>query len=158
MHEPGIEHVESWRGAPAAWYALVSLPLCQFLLWRSLFAGCSGVASCSRCRASISICTHASRSARGSRVSKLPSLAYCLLLLLAVSSVLCGAWTTEILTYGTRLSAFKSLFYVFVFVGTLVAFGPLLFFVPSLLAARRRGEIAFGAWRATTRRSSRRAG
>lgn len=146
VHEPGIEHVESWRGAPAAWYALVSLPLCQFLLWRSLFRWLLWsrlLFTLSRLDLNLHP-THPDRRA-GLAFLKLPSLAYCLLLLLAVSSVLCGAWTTEILTYGTRLSAFKSLFYVFVFVGTLVAFGPLLFFVPSLLAARRRGEIAFGA-------------
>jgi hypothetical protein len=65
-------------------------------------------------------------------------------LVLAVSSTLCGGWETQILLYGTKIDAIKPLFIAFVLIGAVIAFAPLLLFVPVLLGARRRGRIAYG--------------
>src|SRR5262249_23144574 len=75
---------------------------------------------------------------------KRPSIAYCAVLLLAVSSALCGGWETQILLYGAQIDAFKPLFFAFVVIGALVAFAPLLVFLPQLMVARRRGMEAYG--------------
>jgi hypothetical protein len=145
LHEPGVEHVVERRGAAGAWYALVSMPLFQFLLWRSLFRWALWVrvlVGLSRLPLRLRP-AHPDRRA-GIAFLKLPSVGYCAVLLLATSSVLSSAWATEILVYGAKLDTFKPLFVVFVFIGSLIAFGPLLLFVPALFVARRRGQIQFG--------------
>jgi len=75
---------------------------------------------------------------------KQPSIAYCAVLLLAVSIVLCAGWGTRVLLEGAKLASFAHLFYAFAIVGILIAFLPLMPFVPALLAARLRGQIAYG--------------
>ena len=146
LHQPGVAHFEARTSVVGAWYALVSLPLFQFLLWRSLFRW----ALWARVLGGLSrvplrlLPTHVDRRG-GLSFLKRPSVGYCALLLLAVSSVLCGEWTAEVTRHGARLEAFKPLFLVFVLVGSLVALGPLLAFVPRLFLARLKGSIQYGA-------------
>jgi len=128
-----------------AWCALVSLPIFQFVLWRSLFRWALwarvlfGIA-----RAPIALVPiHADRRG-GISFLKWPSVAYCALLLFAVSAALCGRWATRIAVEGTKADAFKPLFYAFVLIGVVVALAPLCAFVPKLLAARRDAREQYG--------------
>jgi hypothetical protein len=143
----GIVHgvVESRYSAARLWYALVALPISQFVLWRSLFRWALWVrvlAGLSRLPLRL-LPAHADRRG-GIDFLKLPSLVYGALLLLAVGSALSGGWETQILLYGTKIDAIKPLFITFVVIGTIIAFAPLLLFVPVLFEARRRGRIAYG--------------
>jgi hypothetical protein len=143
----GIVHgvAASRYSAVRIWYALVALPIFQFVLWRSLFRWALWVGvlfGLSRVRLRL-LPTHADRRG-GIAFLKLPSLSYGAVLLLAVSSALCGGWATQVVLYGTKIDAIRPLFIAFVLIGTIVAFAPLLLFVPVLFGARRRGRIAYG--------------
>jgi hypothetical protein len=143
----GIMHgvAESRHSMVRAWYALVSLPLFQFLLWRSLFRWGLWVyvlGGLSRTPLRL-IATHADRRG-GIGFLKHASIGYCALFLLAVSAVLCAGWGTQMALYGARIDAFKPLFYAFVAVGAVLAFAPLLLFVPVLFHAARRGRREIG--------------
>jgi hypothetical protein len=128
-----------------AWYALISLPLFQFLLWRSLFRWALWVrvlATLSRIPLQL-VPMHADRRG-GIGFLKRPSVLYCAGLLLALSSVLCAGWGTQMLLYGAKIETFKPLLYAFVLVGALIALAPLFAFIPQLLRARQRGRCAYG--------------
>ena len=145
LHQPGVAPLEA-HGAVGAWYALVSLPLFQFLLWRSLFRWglwARVLGGLSRVPLRL-LAAHADRRG-GIAFLKRPSLGYGMLLLLAVGSVLCGRWASEIVQHGAKLSSFKPFFLVFVCVGSLISFAPLLAFVPRLLATRREGRREYEA-------------
>jgi hypothetical protein len=47
--------------------------------------------------------------------------------------------------YGAKIDAFKPLLFAFVLIGVVVAFAPLLTFLPQLLVASRRGRDAYGS-------------
>ncbi len=143
----GIVHgvVESRSSMAHTWYALVSLPIFQFVLWRSLFRWglwARVLGGFSRVPLRL-LPMHADRRG-GISFLKHPSISYCAVLLFAVSSALCGAWGTQILLYGTKIDTLRPLFYAFVLIGTIIAFAPLLTFVPQLFASRRRGRRAYG--------------
>jgi hypothetical protein len=143
----GVMHgvVESRNSVARTWYALVSLPIFQFVLWRSLFRWglwARVLGGISRLPLRL-LPTHADRCG-GIEFLKRPSIAYCTVLLLAVSSTLCGGWETQILLYGTKIDALKPLFIVFALIGTLIALTPLLMFLPRLFVARVRGRQAYG--------------
>jgi hypothetical protein len=123
----------------------VSLPLFQFVLWRSLFRWALWVrvlAGLSRVPLRL-LPAHADRRA-GLAFLKEPTTAYCALILMAVSSVLCAGWETQIRMYGTEIETFRSLFFAFLLLGVLLAFGPLLLFVPQLFRARMVGLRQYG--------------
>lgn len=137
--------VESRSSMAYTWYALVTLPIFQFVLWRSLFrwvlwVGVLGGFSRVPLRL---LPMHADRRG-GIGFLKQPSIMYCGVLLFAVSSALCGAWGTQVLLYGTKIDTLRPLFYAFVLIGTIVAFAPLLTFVPQLFASRRFGRRVYG--------------
>jgi hypothetical protein len=132
--------------AVRTWYALVSLPLFQFVLWRSLFHWALWVrvlGGLSRVPLRL-LPTHADQRG-GIDFLKRPSIVYGAVLLLAVSSTLCGGWETQILLYGTKIDAVRPLFIAFLLIGTIIVFAPLLVFVPQLLRARLRGRAEYGA-------------
>lgn len=144
-------------GADQVWYALTDLPLFHFLLWRSVWRWAIWVrllAGLSRVELRL-VPTHPDR-AGGIRFLKLPSMGYCAGLLFAVSSVLCAEWGSRF-TLGATLASFKPLLVVFAAVATLVAFGPLLLFVPQLFAARQRGLRELGGVACRTGRAFREA-
>jgi hypothetical protein len=145
LHPPGVVHFEA-RGVVGAWYALVSLPLLQFLLWRSLFRWglwARVLGGLSRVPLRL-LPAHADRRG-GIAFLKRPSVAYCALLLLAVSSVLCSGWASEIVEHGAKLSMFTPMLLVFIFVTLLIAFGPLFAFVPLLFTAGLKGRREYEA-------------
>jgi hypothetical protein len=138
-------HMNRQGSVVRIWYALVSLPIFQFVLWRSLLRW----ALWARVLVGLSrvplrlLPVHADCRG-GIGFLKNPSIKYCGALLLAVSATLCAGWETQILLYGTKIDALKPLFYSFVLIGALIALAPLLAFVPQLVAARRRGCEAYG--------------
>jgi len=143
----GIVHgiVDSRISAAHIWYALVSLPIFQFVLWRSLFHWALWVrvlGGFSRVPLRL-LPMHADRRG-GIGFLKQPSISYGAVLLLAMGSALCAGWETKILLYGGRIDDFKPLFYAFVLIATIIAFAPLLTFVPQLFAARLEGRRAYG--------------
>jgi hypothetical protein len=143
----GLVHgvVESRYSMVRTWYALISLPISQFVLWRSLFRWALWVrvlGGLARIPLRL-LPPHADRRG-GIGFLKLPSTAYGAVLLLGLSSALCGGWGTQILLYGTKVDALKPLFVAFVLVGAIIAFAPLLAFFPQLLLARYRGRLDYG--------------
>jgi hypothetical protein len=144
----GLVHgvVEARYSAARIWYALVALPIFQFVLWRSLFRWTLWVRvlfGLSRVPLRL-LPAHADRRG-GIAFLKVPSIAYGATLLLAAGCALSGGWETQILLYGTKIDAIKPLFVSFVLIGSVIAIGPLLAFVPRLFDARRLGRIAYGA-------------
>jgi hypothetical protein len=110
--------------------------LFRWALWVSVLAGIS------RLRLRL-LPTHADRRG-GIGFLKLPSLSYGAVLLLALSSALCGGWETQILLYGTKIDAIKPLFIVFILIGTMITFAPLILFVPVLFKTRHQGRVEYG--------------
>jgi hypothetical protein len=143
----GIVHgiVDSRISAAHIWYSLVCLPVFQFVLWRSLFHWALWVrvlGGFSRVPLRL-LPMHADRRG-GIGFLKQPSISYGAVLLLAMGSALCAGWETKILLYGSGIDDFKPLFYAFVLIATIIAFAPLLTFVPQLFAARLEGRRAYG--------------
>ncbi len=128
------------------WYALVSLPLSQFIFGRVLFRwGLWIRVLCGLARVPLRLVPwHADRRG-GIGFLKIPSFSYCAIVLFAVSSTLCAGWSTKILHEGATIEMFRPLFYAFVLFGAVLAFAPLLAFVPQLIGARLRGRREFGA-------------
>lgn len=126
------------------WYTVTDWPFFQFLLWRSLWRWAIWVrilAGISRIDLDL-VASHPDRCG-GISFLRLPSVGYCAALLFAISSVVCAEWHTKFTTTAT-LSTFTPLLLAFALVGSFVAFGPLLFFFPRLLRARRDGIFEFG--------------
>jgi hypothetical protein len=63
---------------------------------------------------------------------------------LSVGAVLSGRYCTEILYGGSTLSAIRAPVAVFVVIMVLVCVGPLVVFLPQLMAARRKGLVEYG--------------
>ena len=148
LHPARIMHgvVSSRYDMVRVWYALVSLPVFLFVLWRSLFRWglwARVLGGLSRVHLRL-LPTHADRRG-GIGFLKGPSMTYGVLLLLGVSSALCAGWGSQIALYGTTLATLKPVLVAFVLVGVIIAFAPLLPFMPPLLAARGRGLREYGS-------------
>lgn len=130
-------------GLPALrlWYGLVTLPLFQFLLWRSLWRWAiwaSILFDLSRMRLRL-VPTHPDRRG-GIAFLRLPSLRYCAVLLFAISSVACVEWSGRF-ALGTSIDSFRPLLLLFCIAATLVAVGPTLLFAPQLYRVRHEGSV-----------------
>jgi hypothetical protein len=141
MH--GVE--QSRYGPVRVWYGLVSLPVFLFVAWRSLFQWALWTrVLIGLSRVSLRLLpSHADRRG-GIAFLKGPSIAYGVVLLLGVSCALCAGWGSQILLYGAELATLRPLLVAFVLIGIVIAFAPLLFFMPLLAATRRRGLEEFG--------------
>jgi hypothetical protein len=128
------------------WYGLVSLPVFQFSLWRALFRwGLWVRVLVGLARTPLRLLpAHADRRA-GIGFVKNPTVVYCSVMLLATSTVLSASWATRIINNGETLEAFRSLFFAYVLIAILIAFGPLVLFVPHLVRARVFGIRKYGA-------------
>ncbi len=62
----------------------------------------------------------------------------------AASSVIASNWRNEILHHGAHLADFRLAAIVLVLIISLLAIGPLLFFVPRLAALRQKGILEYG--------------
>lgn len=117
------------------WYALVGLPLFEFLLFRSLWRWAIWV------RALVGIsrldldldATHPDRRG-GISFLRRPSIAYCAMLLFAASTVLSAGWADRF--QFVTLTSFIPLLLVLAVVGIVLAFGPLLVFATKLQRTR----------------------
>lgn len=122
------------------WYALVSLPLFEFLLLRSLWRWLIWVRfliGVSRIKLALDP-THPDRHS-GLAFLRMPSLTYCAALLFAISAVMSAQWSARF--QFVSMSSFVPLLLVFAVVATLLAFGPLMLFVIQVFRARRDGLL-----------------
>lgn len=117
------------------WYALVGLPLFEFLIFRSLWRWLIWVRFVlGLARLDLDLVpTHPDRRGGISFLRK-PSLAYCAMLLFAMSAVLSAAWGErfEFVSW----TSFVPFLLVLAVIAVLVAFGPLLAFAFPLQRAR----------------------
>jgi hypothetical protein len=144
-HVPVIGFTHRTPLSPAqVWYALLDVPLFQFLLWRSLWrwvVWARVLFNLARIPLQL-VCTHPDRCG-GIAFLRLPSIDYCAMLLFAASSVVCSEWGSYF-EFGSSLATFKPLLIVFGAFATLLAFGPLLLFGPLLAHVRRAGLLEVG--------------
>jgi hypothetical protein len=127
--------------AAQIYYAVLALPLFEFLLLRSLWRWVIWVrllVGLSRIELDLDP-THPDCRG-GISFLRFPSIAYCEVLLFAIASVFCADWQGRAV-FGTTIASFVPLLLMFGVVGMLVAFGPLLVFAGQLVRARRIGRI-----------------
>jgi hypothetical protein len=138
------------------WYATVALPLFEFLLLRSLWRWAIwvrvlvGVA-----RIDLDLEPTHPDCRGGIAFLRLPAMEYCAMLLFAVASVVCATWHDRF-AFGATVVSFAPLVLAFAAIGTLIAFGPLLLFVPHLERVRRAGLCDIGGMAAKLGRRFRR--
>lgn len=136
---------DSFQFTTAGWYAvLVGAPLWNFLLglalWRwllwTLFAF-----KLSGCQLKL-VASHPDKrgglSFLGFMVMAFAPTAF------AASSVIASNWRNQILHHGAHLADFRLATIVLVLIIALLALGPLLFFVPRLMALRQKGILEYG--------------
>jgi hypothetical protein len=146
------------RSPAQIWYTVTDWPFYQFLFWRSLWRWLIWARilfGLSRIDLELEP-AHPDRRA-GLAFLRLPSMGYCMLLLFAVSSVVCAEHGASF-SFGLTLASYKPLLAIFAAVGSLIALGPLLFFVPKLTRAGRDGrtdlsELATGLARRVRKRA-----
>ncbi len=125
------------------WFALLALPLFEFLIFRSLWRWAIWLrflAGLSRLKLDLDP-MHPDRRAGISFLRK-PSLAYCSMVLFAISAVLSAAWVDRF-RFET-LSSFLPLLLVLAGGAVIVAFGPLLLFSFQLQRAKTEALDALG--------------
>jgi hypothetical protein len=138
------------------WYAIVALPLFEFLLLRSLWRWAIwarvlvGLA-----RIDLDLEPTHPDCCGGIAFLRLPAIEYCAMLLFVVASVVCATWHSRF-EFGATVAGFVPLLLLFAIIGTLIAFGPLLLFVPHLQRARRAGLVDIGGLAAKLGRRFRR--
>ena len=125
------------------WYALVALPLFEFLLMRSLWrwvVWTRFLVGISRVRLDLDP-THPDRHC-GIAFLRLPSLTYGAVLLFAISAVVSAQWAARF--QFVSISSFIPLLVVFAAVATVIAFGPLVLFTIQVGITRRDGLLEIG--------------
>ncbi len=132
----------SVRTGPAIsriWFALVSLPLVEFLLLRSLWRWAVwGTILVELARLGLKVVpTHPDRCG-GIAFLRLPSLRYCTVFLFAVASVMAAEWGDRLAVHADP-SGLRPVLLLFVTVAIVVAIGPTLVLTPQLQAARYAG-------------------
>lgn len=138
------------------WYAVLALPLFEFLLLRSLWRWVVWVrflVGVSHIELALDPTHPDCRGGIG--FLRYPSIAYCEVLLFVVSSVFVAESHGRAM-FGSTIGSFVPLLVLFAAVGMLVAFGPLLVFAPQLVRARRFGRIEVGGFTAKLGRRFRR--
>ena len=126
------------------WYALVSIPVFQFFLFRwllRLFNWMRLMYRLSRLDLQL-IPTHPDRTGGLGFVGQaMPSTA---VIILAISSVLCAAIATQVTYRGLLVEQFTYSYGIFVIIVMLVFLGPFLVFTPQLIAVKRRALMDYG--------------
>lgn len=126
------------------WYALVALPLFEFLLLRSFWRWMIWVRfliGLARIKLDLDP-THPDKHG-GIAILRKPSLTYCATLLFVVSAVTSAQWSARF--QFVSMASFVPLLLVFAVVAILVAFGPLLLFVTQMFRARREALVEVGS-------------
>ena len=149
-------NTHSWYAAPGAdgpvltaaglWYGCVSLPIFQFLLCRwyfRVFIWARFLFRVSRLELSL-VPTHPDRLGG---LGFLANTVYAFAPLAAAhGAMLAGPFASRIFYAGAHVSEFRTEAAVLVALVLCLVFGPLLFFVPRLSAARRRGLVEYGSF------------
>jgi hypothetical protein len=129
---------------PRLWYALVALPLVQFVILRALWRWviwCYVLARISRLPLA-TLATHADLAAGLAPLAR-PVEGFSGLVL-ATSAVLAGAWGSKLLDGRTTLDALLPGLATFLLIATVVALAPLLMFSARLYRTRRRALAQYG--------------
>lgn len=129
------------------WYALLALPLFEFMLLRALWRWAlwaKFLVALSRVDLDLEA-THPDQRCGVSFLRK-PSLAYCALLLFAINAVLCAGWSDRFQL--ATLRSFIPFLLAFAVIATAIAFGPLLLFAPALHRARLHARNTLGSFAA----------
>jgi hypothetical protein len=149
----------AWRTVltPAQlWYALVALPLFEFLLLRSLWRWAIWVrVLVGLARIDLDLEPTHPDCCGGIAFLRKPAIEYCAMLLFVVASVVCATWHGRF-AFGATVVSFAPLLLLFATIGIVVAFGPLLLFVPHLGRVRREGLVEIGGLAAKLGRQFRR--
>ncbi|HEX8111161.1 MAG TPA: hypothetical protein VF516_25700 [Kofleriaceae bacterium] len=137
----------AWRTVltPAQlWYAVIALPLFEFLLLRSLWRWAIWVrVLVGLARIDLDLEPTHPDCRGGIAFLRMPSIEYCATLLFVVASVVCATWHGWFAS-GATVVSFAPLLLLFATIGTVVAFGPLLMFTPRLGRVRRAGLVEIG--------------
>jgi hypothetical protein len=126
------------------WYALVALPIFQFLIFRWIYrmvVWSSFLWKVSRLDLLLTP-THPDGSGGLAFLGK--GMIPFGLVLFALSAVVSGAIASRILFVGGRLEDYQSSYVALFVVGLLVFTGPMLIFVPKLIALKQRGLLEYG--------------
>jgi hypothetical protein len=141
--------VAASQGAPprplGIWYGLVARPLFDFVLCRSLFRWLlwlSVLVSLGRLPLRL-LAEHADRHA-GIAFLKTPTNGYVAVVMFAVSSLVCAGLSVQLAKGGTGIERVRPLFYGGAIIVVVVAFAPLLVFVPQLVRVRLAGRREYG--------------
>jgi hypothetical protein len=129
---------------PRVWYAVVALPLFQFVLFRWLWRWLIWsyvLWRMSRLPLRI-LATHADHAAGLTPLAR-PVSAFCFLVL-ANACVLAGAWGTQVLGGLATIRGFLPGLVTYLLISLLVGLGPLLLYCPHLYTARRVGLADYG--------------
>jgi hypothetical protein len=125
------------------WYALVALPLFEFLLFRSVWRWAIWVrALYGLSRFDLDLDATHPDCRGGIAFLRRPSLAYCALLLSAASAVLSAAWADRFSLVTT--ASFIPLLLVLALIAMVLAFGPLLLFAFQLHQLRWNAQDTLG--------------
>ncbi|HKQ76756.1 MAG TPA: hypothetical protein VJ810_23880 [Blastocatellia bacterium] len=131
----------SWAGS---WYAAVSLPLFQFLLYRSIWSWFIWVLflrRLSRFRLRLTP-THPDLAGGLNILGDSP---YAIaVFVFAVGSVLSAAMAKQVMYTGASVVSYNKVFIVYLFLAMLISFGPLLIFTGKLDRLRQRGLRDYG--------------
>ncbi len=132
----GGQHVGTWS-FPRVWYSLVALPVVQFVMFRWLWRWmiwCFMLVRISRLPLA-ALATHPDHAAGlAPLAAPITGLA---VFVLATSSVLAGAWGTELVAHRTTVQALVPGFLTYLAIVTAIAILPLLLFCTHLFRARR---------------------
>ena len=86
---------------------------------------------------------HADRRA-GIAFLRVAHVLYSSVMLLATSAVLCAGWETQLQIHKAPVATFRAPLFVFVVIGLVITFAPLLVFTPQLMRARILGVRQYG--------------
>lgn len=141
-----IAHMEGagWREPAVVWYAWIALPVFYALLLRISFRWLVWVGSLARI-GRIRLHTIALHPDLVGGIAFLarPSMAFAIPIF-ALSSVLAGAWGTEIAFRGASISRFVQPLVAWSVLSLAVTLGPLLVLTPNVLRMRIQGHLDYG--------------
>lgn len=142
----GLSGAGSYRyDSVRIWYGLVSLPVFQLFLWRSLYRFALWMRVLVKLASTplALVATHGDRRG-GISFLRMPSVVHGALFLFATSAVLCASWATQMTAHGTPMATFRSPFFVFVVCGVVAVLAPLFMFTPQLWRMRVVGLRRYG--------------
>ena len=131
------------QATPKYWYALVSLPVFQFLLFRSLWRwGIWAHLLCRLSRLRLQLIAVHPDLAGGLRFLSLPSEGFGYVVA-ALSATQAGVYATQLINANAPVASVEGKVLVFTVTALVLAFGPLIVFAGHLSRCRIEGEIQY---------------